>query len=96
LDLDAKQQAQLRALLLQQRARVLEIWNDTSMPAAQRVDATRAIAEATADGIRVMLTEEQRKKYGPPRPKRDHTAQPGAPSAADWINGTHSRQPGST
>jgi small-conductance mechanosensitive channel len=91
LNLDAKQQSQLRALLLQQREQVLRVWNDTSIPAVQRVHATRAISEATADGIRAMLTEEQRKKYNPPRPARDSTAQPGAPSAADWINAANSR-----
>jgi hypothetical protein len=90
LNLDAKQQSQLRVLLLQQREQVLRVWNDTSIPAAQRVHATRAISDATADGIRVMLTEEQRKKYNPPRPPHDSTAQPGAPSAADWINAANS------
>jgi len=91
LNLDAKQQSQLRALLLRQREQVLRVWNDTSIPAAQRVHATRVISDATADGIRGMLTEEQRKKYNPPRPPHDSTAQPGAPSAADWINAANSR-----
>jgi protein CpxP len=91
LNLDAKQQSQLRALLLQQREQVLRVWNDTSLPAAQRVHATGVISDATADGIRAMLTEEQRKKYNPPRPPHESTAQPGAPSAADWINAANSR-----
>jgi hypothetical protein len=91
LNLDVKQQSQLRTLLLQQRELVLKVWNDTSIPAAQRVHATKAIGDATADRIRAMLTEEQRKKYNPPRPPHDSTAQPGAPSAADWINTVNSR-----
>jgi hypothetical protein len=91
LKLDAKQQSQLRALLLQQRKRVLEVWDDTSLPAAQRIHATRAIGDATADNIRAMLTEEQRRKYNPPRPPRNNTAQPGAPTVADWINAATAR-----
>ncbi|MDB6091090.1 MAG: hypothetical protein JWN85_3874 [Gammaproteobacteria bacterium] len=91
LNLDAKQQSQLRALLLRQREQVLKVWNDTSIPAAQRVHATQAIGDATADSIRAMLTEEQRKKYNPPRPPHDSTAQPGARSSEDWINATTAR-----
>jgi hypothetical protein len=91
LNLDAKQQFQLRALLLQQREQLLKVWNDTSIPAAQRVHATRAIGDATADSIRAMLTEEQRKKYNPPRPPHDSTAQPGALSAEEWINAATAR-----
>jgi hypothetical protein len=91
LGLDAKQQSQLRALLLLQRKRVLEVWGDTSLPAAQRVHATRAIGDAVADGIRMILTEEQRKKYNPPRPPHDKAVQPGAPTVADWINAATAR-----
>jgi hypothetical protein len=91
LNLDAKQQSQLRALLLLQRKRVLEVWGDTSLPAAQRVHATRAIGDAVADGIRMILTEEQRKKYNPPRPPHDKAVQPGAPTVADWINAATAR-----
>lgn len=91
LDLDGKQQSQLRALLLQQREQVLRVWNDTSIPAPQRIHATRAIADATADGIRAMLTEAQREKYKPPRPPHDGTAHSGERSVEDWMNAARSR-----
>src|SRR5256885_2130461 len=63
LGLDDSQQSRLKALLLDQRQQVQRLWNDTSMSPAQRVYTTRAIGDATADAIRAMLTEEQRKKY---------------------------------
>jgi hypothetical protein len=91
LNLDGKQQAQFRALLLQQREQVLKVWNDTSIPAAQRIHATRAIGDATADGIRAMLTEEQREKYKPPRPQHDSAAQPGERKVEDWMNAASAR-----
>ena len=86
LDLDVRQQSQLRALLLQQREQMLKVWNDPSIPAAQRIFATRTIADATADGIRAMLTEKQREKYKLPRPRHDGTPQPGDRTVQEWMN----------
>jgi hypothetical protein len=88
LNLDPLQQSQLRELLLRQRAQVLQLWNDSTLSAAQRVHATGAISDATADGVRALLNEEQRRKFNLPRPPRDRTAQTGAPSVEDWINGS--------
>jgi len=68
LGLDAVQQAALRKLLQEQRRQVQWIWSEPSVPAADRVAATRVLSARTADRIRAMLTEEQRKKYeGPPQ-----------------------------
>jgi len=83
LDLSPAQQAQLRKLLLEQREEVKTIWNDTSIPASDRIGATQAISERTADRIRAMLNEEQKKKYGPPpqRPPR-----PDGSTVEQWMN----------
>ena len=85
LNLDPGQQSQLRTLLLLQREQVQRLWNDTSMDPANRVYATRAISDATADRIRAMLTEEQRSKYNPPRPPRDPAPAAGSRSVEDWM-----------
>ena len=44
------------------------IWNEETVPAAERVAATEALSRTTADRIRGLLTEEQRKRYEPPPP----------------------------
>jgi len=68
LGLDRAQQAELRKVLQDQRVQVQRIWSEPSVPAADRVAATRVLSARTADRIRAMLTEEQRKKYeGPPQ-----------------------------
>lgn len=63
LDLDARQQASLKDILLAQRAEVAKVWSDSSVPAAVRVGATQAVSERTAERIRAILTPEQREKY---------------------------------
>jgi hypothetical protein len=95
LNLDSQQQSRLRVLLLQQREQMQRLWNDNSIPPAQRVYATRAIGDATADGIREMLTDEQRKRYNPPAPARADTAQRERLTVEDWMNAassSHSQQ----
>ena len=88
LSLDANQQLRLRALLMWQREQVQRIWNDTTLTAAMRIHATSAIGDATADRIRAMLTEEQRKRYNPPRPPRDSVAHAEAPDVESWMKAT--------
>jgi hypothetical protein len=85
LGLDANQQMQLRSLLMWQRDQVQRIWNDATLTAAMRIHATGAISDATADRIRAMLTEEQRKRYNPPRPPRDSVAHAEAPDVESWM-----------
>jgi hypothetical protein len=85
LHLDARQQSELRKVLEDQREQVGRVWSDTSVPASYRVLSTQAIADRTADRIRALLNEEQRKRYNPP--KRPHQATPGsAPSVEAWMN----------
>ena len=86
LGLDERQQTELRRILINQRMQVMRLWNDTTVPAASRVGATRVISEQTGDQIRALLNDEQKAKYNHPRKPRDATADPGARSVEDWMN----------
>jgi hypothetical protein len=88
LGLDTDQQMRLRALLMWQKDQVLRVWNDETLTPAMRVHATGAIGDTTADRIRAMLTQEQRKKYNPPRPPRDDVAHTAAPNVESWMKAT--------
>jgi len=85
LDLDPGQQAAVRRVLLDQRQQVLRIW-EAVPSAADRVAATQQVSARTADRIRAVLTEEQRKKYDPPA-----QADPGRTASSvhleDWLKG---------
>ena len=85
LNLDAGQQTKLTTILETQRAEVVKVWSDTSVSAAIRVAATQAIGDKTADRIRAILNDEQRKKYIKPR---EHEAPVGAPGGdvQKWMN----------
>jgi hypothetical protein len=85
LGLSATQQAQVRKALESQREQVARVWNDESIPAARRVSATQAISDRTADQIRALLTDEQRKKYIKPR-QREAAVGVGRPEVQDWMN----------
>ena len=50
-----------------QRAEVAKVWSDASVPSAIRVGATQAIGDRTAERIRTLLNDEQRRKYIQPR-----------------------------
>jgi hypothetical protein len=76
LDLDARQQAEVRGILLRQKAEVSQVWSDEATPAAIRVAATRAIVDKTADRIRAVLNDEQREKYIKPLPPEARETNP--------------------
>ena len=83
LELDAKQQVALRKVLQREREHVLEVWSDTSVAPARRVAATQAIGDRTADQIRALLNDEQKKKYNPPR--QVHEAAGSSRSVEAWM-----------
>jgi len=83
LELDAKQQVALRKVLQREREQIMEVWSDTSVAPARRVAATQAIGDRTADQIRALLTDEQKKKYNPPR--QVHEAAGSSRSVEDWM-----------
>jgi hypothetical protein len=90
LGLDPKQEAQLRRVLEDQRRQVLSIWNDESKSATDRIIATRNASKYTADRIRALLNEEQRKKYNPPQENRAEATIRDA-HVEDWMNGKKKR-----
>lgn len=85
LELDATQQLKVRALLQSQREQVLRVWNDQTVPGAIRIKRTQAISQGTEDGIRALLTEEQKRRYSKPRPAG--SAPGGSPAELEhWID----------
>jgi hypothetical protein len=85
LGLDATQRAQVKKVLEGQREQVARVWNDGSIPAARRVSATQAIGDQTADRIRALLNDEQRKKYIKPR-QRDAAVGTAGGDVESWMN----------
>jgi hypothetical protein len=86
LDLDARQQAELRKILERQRDAVRKIWSDSGLPPAERGPATLAVSDRTAGLIREMLTDEQRKKYNPPKPPAARNS--AQPDVSVWMTAT--------
>jgi hypothetical protein len=84
LDLDAKQQAGLRKVLESQREQVRRVWADANVPAGYRIAETQAIGDRTADQIRSILNDEQKKKFNPPRPLHE-AEDPAKRSVEDWM-----------
>jgi len=68
LHLSAAQQAEVRSILLKQHSKVEHLWSDSSLSAADRINATRQLNRQTEDLIRAVLTEQQRQLYNPPGP----------------------------
>jgi hypothetical protein len=90
LGLDAKQQAAVRKVLLGQREQMRRIWNDGSLSASDRMTSTRSVAMRTAEQIRSLLNEEQRKRYAPP-PQHDPGHAIGNANVEDWMDGKKAR-----
>ena len=84
LNLDPHQQASIRTILLLQRAEVIKVTGDTSVPAALRVSALQGISERTADRIRSVLTDAQREKYIKWRPHETPVGAPGG-DVEKWM-----------
>ena len=91
LELDVYQQGEVRKILEAQREQVRKVWSDASVPAGYRVVATRAIGDRTADRIRGLLTDEQRKKYIQPRPPTDALAGSAQPNVEAWMDATKAK-----
>ncbi len=90
LGLDSAQQAGLREALEEQRSRVERIWSDPSVPSRIRIAETRAVSRQTADRIRAMLNEEQRRKFDPPPPE-GASGTTGDAHVEEWMSGQRTR-----
>jgi hypothetical protein len=92
LDLDAKQQSALRQVLEVQREQVMKVWSDSSVPASYRISATQAISNKTADQIRALLNEDQRKKYNAPRQAHEAATGTNKRSVEEWMEATKPKE----
>ncbi len=86
LGLDAKQQAELRKVLEDQREQVRNVWAETTVPGAYRIGETQAIENRTGDQIRALLNDEQKKKYNSAKPPRDAAGGSARPDVEYWMN----------
>jgi Spy/CpxP family protein refolding chaperone len=91
LDLDAKQEAQVRRLLAMRQAQIRRLWSDPSIAADDRVVAIKSINAKTVEQIRSLLTEEQKQKYFQAVPVGPAT-EPG-PSVQDWLHALRPQNP---
>ena len=89
LDLDARQQGELGKILESQRQAVTKIWSDPALLSAERVPATRAVEDRTAEQIRAILNDEQKKRYNPPKPQG---VQGPPPNVEAWMERQMKRQ----
>ena len=92
LNLDDAQQTKLRKVLESQREQIIKLWSDSSLPAANRIGATQAISDSSADQIRAFLNEEQRNKYNSPRQSHEATIDSSKRSVEDWMELTKPKQ----
>ncbi|MGN6525762.1 MAG: hypothetical protein ACTHL8_05185 [Burkholderiaceae bacterium] len=84
LDLDANQQQQVKAALLRQRELVRQAWDDPALSPALRVGRLQAISDRTADAIRAVLDDAQRRRYLQARP-REAAVGTGHPDVERWM-----------
>jgi hypothetical protein len=90
LDLSEAQQTEVRKLLLSQRDQVARLWNNTSVAAPYRISATQAISEQTADRIRALLDDKQRKHYNSPKPSHP-PVDPSQRTVEDWMQAVNAK-----
>lgn len=86
LDLDMRQQGEIRSLLKQQRGEIQRIWLSGAVPPTERAPATRAANERVGEEIRALLNEAQKKKYNSVQPSTERS--PGkSRSVEEWLDG---------
>lgn len=92
LDLDGKQEMQVRRLLAMRQAQIRSLWSDPLIAGDDRVGAVKAINAKTVEEIRSLLTEEQKHKYVQPLPVGSPATEPG-PSVQDWLQALRPQKP---
>ena len=92
LDLDAKQEGQVRRLLAMRQAQIRRLWTDPLIAGDERVGAVKAINAKTVEQIRSLLTEEQKQKYFQTLPVGSLATEPG-PSVQDWLRALRPQNP---
>jgi hypothetical protein len=84
LQLTPVQQVQVRALLAHQREQVRQLWSEPDVAPAQRIGRMQAIGDRTADAIRGVLDEMQKKRYIQPRQREAAVGTRGA-DVEGWM-----------
>ncbi len=87
LDLDEKQQSELKGVLWSRHEQVIKMLRAESRSPVDRVKQLRAINDNTVERITALLNEEQKKKYNP----AGHLEAPGTSAKAsleDWLKTT--------
>ena len=87
LDLDEKQQSELKVVLWSRHEQVIKMLRAESQSPVDRVKQLRAINDNTVERITALLNEEQKKKYNP----AGHLEAPGTSAKAsleDWLKTT--------
>jgi hypothetical protein len=87
LNLDEAQQAAVKRILQQRQQETLRLQHDTSITGSARIDRLRALQDQTVQRIRLVLNDEQKKKYGPLAVRQAGPA-PGQKSVEDWLKVT--------
>lgn len=63
LDLTQQQQFTVRTILMHQRDEIAQVWDDETIEPIARTYKLRALQDEAVKQIRVVLTDDQRKKY---------------------------------
>jgi len=87
LDLNERQQSELKKVLWNRHDQVIKILRAQSPSSVDRVNQFRAINENTVERITALLNEEQKEKYNPPRQPEAPGISPKA-SLEDWLKVT--------
>jgi len=87
LGLDEAQQGAVKKILEQRQQETLRLRHDTSIPGSVRIERLRALQDQTVQRIRLVLNDEQKKKYDPLAVRQTGPA-PGQKSVEDWLKVT--------
>jgi hypothetical protein len=92
LELSEAQRSAVQKILEQRQEEVLRMRRDPSISGGARIDRFRALQDRTVEKIRLVLNDDQKKKYDPLAVRRLPSA-PEQRTVEDWINDT-SQRPG--
>jgi hypothetical protein len=87
LNLDEAQQVAVKRILLQRQQEMLRLRQDTSITGSTRIERLRALQDQTVQRIRLVLNDEQKKKYDPLAVRKAGPA-PEQKSVEDWLKVT--------
>src|SRR5215813_3317975 len=83
LELTPDQQSAVKNILQQRQQQTLLIRQDPSISGSARIERFRMLQEATVQRIRLVLTDEQKKKYDPMAASHNQTTP--ERSVEDWL-----------